>query len=90
MQFKTSVALALLPHLIAARFIERRDATATPTSPPGPSPTKPGIAPDCDKFHQVISGDACFVIEDKYKITDKQLHAWNKGIDQCKPRLILI
>lgn len=84
MQFKASVALALLPQFIAARYVGSSDSAATTTSPPGPSPTKKGIAPDCDKFHHVESGDVCFVIEKTYNMADNQLHAWNRGIDQCK------
>ncbi|KAL4985693.1 hypothetical protein BDW68DRAFT_189435 [Aspergillus falconensis] len=37
-----------------------------------PSPTQPGLAVGCDKFHKVASGDQCGTIEAKYGITNAQ------------------
>ena len=50
-----------------------------------PSPTQPGIAPNCDKFHLVQSGDTCSSIASRYGITLQDFYNWNKGVgSQCE------
>ncbi|KAL4877047.1 hypothetical protein BJY04DRAFT_231176 [Aspergillus karnatakaensis] len=56
-------------------------ATATTTASPF-EPTQPGIAPNCDKFHLVASGDQCDTIAAKYSITEAQFKEWNTDIDE--------
>ncbi|KAL2194972.1 hypothetical protein P885DRAFT_70992 [Corynascus similis CBS 632.67] len=48
----------------------------------GPTPTMPGVAPDCDKFHKVSSRDSCATIEAKYGIDDDLFKQWNTAIDE--------
>ncbi|KOS19721.1 hypothetical protein ESCO_001355 [Escovopsis weberi] len=49
-----------------------------------PSPTQPGIADNCDKYHKVVSGDGCGAIEAQYGISNDQFSQWNPNIDsQC-------
>ncbi|KAL4994067.1 hypothetical protein BDV10DRAFT_189402 [Aspergillus recurvatus] len=55
-------------------------ATATATGD-SPSPTQPGLAADCDRFHKVASGDQCDTIEANYGITNAQFSSWNPYID---------
>ncbi|PCG89476.1 hypothetical protein PENOC_106380 [Penicillium occitanis (nom. inval.)] len=51
--------------------------TATTTSV---GPTQTGIAANCDKYHNVVTGDSCAAIEDEYGITFAQLYKWNPAI----------
>ncbi|ODM18573.1 hypothetical protein SI65_06445 [Aspergillus cristatus] len=56
----------------------------TTKSSTGHSPTMPGLADNCDKFHKVSSGDQCDVIEKQYGISDNQFKKWNPEInDKC-------
>ncbi|RJE19225.1 LysM domain protein [Aspergillus sclerotialis] len=56
------------------------NSLTTTTSNPH-SPTQPGLAENCDKFHKVISGDQCGTIEAQYGITGAQFSKWNPYID---------
>lgn len=56
-------------------------STTTTAEPTGPSPTMPGIAEKCDKFHKIASGDQCDVIETLYGISDNQFKEWNSEIN---------
>ncbi|WEW59001.1 hypothetical protein PRK78_004469 [Emydomyces testavorans] len=60
---------------------------ATPSGPP--SPTQPGIAKDCDKFHLVSSGDTCITIETRYGISASQFMMWNPFINAACSNLWL-
>ena len=62
--------------------------TTTPSDPH--SPTQPGLAENCDKFHKVVSGDQCGTIESQYGITDAQFSKWNPYIDDGTLPYILI
>ena len=55
--------------------------STTSAEPSGPSPTIPGIAENCDKFHKIASGDQCDVIETLYGISDNQFKEWNSEIN---------
>ncbi|KAF3392823.1 LysM domain-containing protein [Penicillium rolfsii] len=44
-------------------------------------PTQPGLVANCDKFHEVASGDQCDTIEARYGITHNQFSSWNPYID---------
>lgn len=59
--------------------------TATTTkSASDHDPTIPGLAGDCDKFYQIVSGDQCDLVEKKNGISDSQFKQWNSQInDQC-------
>lgn len=49
----------------------------------------PGIAPDCDRFHKVKSGDQCESIASSNGITLDQLRAWNTEINAACSNLWL-
>ncbi|KAF9890423.1 hypothetical protein FE257_005828 [Aspergillus nanangensis] len=55
--------------------------TTTTSSGSAPGPTQPGIPANCDKFHQVVSGDQCDTIAAKYGITEAQFKALNPNVD---------
>lgn len=64
------------------------------TTAPGPkptddghSPTQPGIAKNCDKYHKIVSGDQCDAIESQNKITHEQFLKWNPAIDSSMSHL---
>ncbi|AEO70563.1 carbohydrate-binding module family 50 protein [Thermothielavioides terrestris NRRL 8126] len=65
--------------------------TSTTTSPSSttPSPLMPSLASDCNKFHQVQSGDACASIEQSAGITDDEFRSWNPTIDAACDNLWL-
>ncbi|KAK4233481.1 hypothetical protein C8A03DRAFT_19454 [Achaetomium macrosporum] len=51
---------------------------STTTMPPAfPTPTLPGVASNCDKFHKVSSHDTCNTVEQQYGISDSQFRQWN-------------
>lgn len=56
---------------------------STTNSAPAPSntPTMPGIAPTCDRFYKVKSGDQCDTVASSNGITVAQLKAWNTEIN---------
>lgn len=57
--------------------------TATTTSV---GPTQTGIAANCDKYYNVVTGDSCAAIEDEYGIPFAQLYEWNPAIgSNCEP-----
>ncbi|KAL0938065.1 LysM domain-containing protein-like protein 5 [Colletotrichum truncatum] len=51
-----------------------------PTINPTPQPVQDGMVDNCNRFHQVQSGDTCAVIASKAGVTVAQLAEWNKGI----------
>lgn len=58
--------------------------TSKPTTTTGngistPTPTQPGMTPNCDKFHFVATGDNCENIAKAAGITTAQFIAWNTG-----------
>ncbi|TQW00805.1 LysM domain-containing protein [Cordyceps javanica] len=55
---------------------------STPTSDPVPSPHQTGITKDCDKYYQVVKGDTCDSVTDKFGISRDQLTKWNTAIDK--------
>ncbi|KAL3954153.1 hypothetical protein ACCO45_012109 [Purpureocillium lilacinum] len=66
------------------------------TTAPGPkptddghSPTQPGIAKNCDKYHKIVSGDQCDAIESQNKITHEQFLKWNPAIDSNCSNLLI-
>lgn len=46
----------------------------------GPQPQQPGIVKNCKQFYQVQSGDGCYVIGQKYGISQAQFLLWNSGV----------
>lgn len=52
---------------------------------PTPTPTHPGISPNCDAFVLVVQGDTCASIAKANGITLAQFVAWNTGVggEQC-------
>ncbi|KAI6362067.1 hypothetical protein MCOR25_006302 [Pyricularia grisea] len=81
MQLTRFLAAWLLPALAMAQTTTFQTSTitstATATAPATPSPTMPGLAPDCDGFHKLVDGENCFGIASKYGITMDQLYTWN-------------
>ncbi|SPO01631.1 uncharacterized protein DNG_04305 [Cephalotrichum gorgonifer] len=73
----THVSGALLPSA----------TTSAPT--PNYTPTMPGIAPTCDRFYMVKSGDQCDTIASSNAITVAQLRAWNTEINAACSNLWL-
>lgn len=63
-----------------------RPLSTTSTTPPapgasGPQPQQPNVRTDCQRFHQVISGDTCDVIVDRYRtFTTQQFISWNPDV----------
>lgn len=56
----------------------------TPTSEPsGPTPQMPGIVDNCNSYHEVVSGDNCYIIEQKYNISLAQFLMWNTEVDDA-------
>lgn len=45
-----------------------------------PTPTQPGMTPNCDRFHFVVTGDTCDSIAKAAGITTAQFVAWNTGV----------
>jgi hypothetical protein len=45
-----------------------------------PGPTMAGIAPNCDKWHTVVSGDFCWSIWQTYAITEAEFLEWNPAV----------
>ncbi|KAL1844415.1 hypothetical protein VTK73DRAFT_2594 [Phialemonium thermophilum] len=64
-------------------------ATTTTAPAPSNSPTMPGVAPNCDRFHKIQSGDQCDAIARTYGITVAQLRSWNTQIDAACSNLWL-
>lgn len=62
--------------------------TTTTSVGSAPGPTQPGVPANCDKFHQVASGDQCDTIAAKYGITAAQFMVMNPNIDACKANLL--
>lgn len=54
---------------------------ATAPTQTGPSPQMPSLASNCNKYHQVQSGDGCQAIEQGAAISDAQFRAWNPTVD---------
>jgi len=59
-------------------------ATATP-DPTGcttahPSPTQPGSVCDCIRWHEVVPGQTCLEIQERYRLTPDQFLRWNPNV----------
>lgn len=63
--------------------------STTTTAAPSNSPTMPGVAANCDRFHLVESGDTCDAIASSSGITSAQLRAWNTEINAACSNLWL-
>ncbi|KAH8846828.1 hypothetical protein MCOR27_003592 [Pyricularia oryzae] len=86
MQLTRFLSAWLLPAMAMAQTttFQTSTTTATATAPATPSPTMPGLAPNCDGFHKLESGDNCYEVAAKYGITMTQLYAWNTVVnDTC-------
>lgn len=55
--------------------------STTTSATPSIYPTMPGIAPNCDRFYKVKSGDTCESVASSNGITIDQLRAWNTEIN---------
>jgi LysM repeat protein len=56
--------------------------TTTSTAPtPSNSPTMPGAASNCNKWHKIVSGNTCETIAAKNTITVAQFRKWNTQIN---------
>lgn len=56
------------------------DTTPTATSVLTPSPVQTGIAANCDKFCEVVSGDDCAIVAADWGITLVNFYAWNPAV----------
>ncbi|KAJ5116977.1 hypothetical protein N7456_001325 [Penicillium angulare] len=54
--------------------------TSTGNGVTTPTPIQPGMVSDCDKFHEVVSGDGCQAIADDADITLAEFEAWNTEV----------
>ncbi|KAF8457847.1 hypothetical protein BDZ91DRAFT_785929 [Kalaharituber pfeilii] len=52
--------------------------TAQPTGPPGP--VQEGQPENCNKWHLVVAGDNCNVLENTYFLTHAQFLLWNPSV----------
>lgn len=66
--------------------------TSTTTTSTGPtnSPTMPGLAPNCDGFYKVSSGDTCDVIAKSNGITTAQFKSWNTEINDSTYKVRIV
>ncbi|KAL2125946.1 hypothetical protein VTI74DRAFT_2157 [Chaetomium olivicolor] len=64
-------------------------STTTTAPTPSNSPTMPGIAPNCDRFYRIKSGDQCDTIAASNGITVAQLRSWNTEINAACSNLWL-
>lgn len=55
----------------------KKTTTSTGNGVTTPTPTQPGIVSNCNKFHEVVSGDGCQAIANAAGITWAQFEAWN-------------
>ncbi|KAJ4165703.1 hypothetical protein LMH87_007324 [Akanthomyces muscarius] len=70
--------------LLGALLCAARHALAQDTQPSGP--TMPNIVSNCNAFHTVKegSGDSCYTISQKYKISLDNFYKWNPDVkDDC-------
>lgn len=87
MNYKSLIALGLLPELLsAASFATVTTTTPTPTTvsatkPDTHFPTQPGTVKNCDKFYKVVAGDECLIVESKNDISEDQFQEWNPSIN---------
>lgn len=86
MQLTRFLSAWLLPAMAMAQTttFQTSTTTATATAPATPSPTMPGLAPNCDGFHKLESGDNCYEVAAKYGITMTQLYAWNTVVNDSE------
>ncbi|KAI1164550.1 hypothetical protein F5B18DRAFT_650627 [Nemania serpens] len=62
-------------------YVGEQVCVSVKTGPVCPAPTKPGIAPSCNKCYKVVSGDTCQGVLNANHITLAQLRAWNPDIN---------
>ncbi|GAA91092.1 carbohydrate-binding module family 50 protein [Aspergillus luchuensis CBS 106.47] len=63
--------------------------TTTASYVTAPAPTPSGTTFDCYKWHVIISGDYCALLESEYGITFTQLQSWNSNLNSTCGNLIL-
>jgi hypothetical protein len=61
----------------AAEVVRRAAHTSYKTT--ADLPTQTGIAPNCNKFYDIVSGDDCGTVEAAFGVTKAQFLAWNVG-----------
>jgi len=59
---------------------KKETSTTTKSAPPAVK-TQPGVVSKCKKFHKVASGEGCWAVENKYKITHANFAKWNPMLD---------
>ena len=69
---------AVIVDLNAADVV-RRQAAHTSYKTTADLPTQTGIAPNCNKFYDIVQGDDCGTVEAAFRITKEQFLAWNVG-----------
>ena len=75
--YAKAIDIPNLNTLTAACCVRGPATTATTTSL---DPTQTGITTNCDEYYNVVTGDSCAAIENKYGITFAQLYEWNPAI----------
>ena len=61
--------------------------SSTPVAAPGPTPT--GTTQECYKWHMVVSGDNCQLLQNTLGVTMAQLVAWNPNLKADCSNLML-
>lgn len=62
----------------------RRQATSPSWGSTPNAPTMTGPAPDCNKWHTIVSGESCGTVEQAFGITHQQFISWNPAVsDDC-------
>jgi hypothetical protein len=58
-------------------------------NPTAPTPTQPVAVCGCAKWHEVVSGDTCAVIIQKYGLDGEDFYRWNSNVGgQCELLLL--
>ncbi|KAJ5165060.1 uncharacterized protein N7500_006890 [Penicillium coprophilum] len=74
-----------LDYYVCVSIVGSKPSTTTsPTSPTNgvttPTPIRPGMVANCDKFHMVVDGDECRALANSNGITLDQLVTWNPEV----------
>ncbi|KAK2845291.1 hypothetical protein FQN49_005861 [Arthroderma sp. PD_2] len=69
-----------VPTSEAPTLAERKTPAPKCSATDLPSPTQPGAVCECEKWHQVASGDVCDDIQKKYKVSADDFNSWNPDV----------
>lgn len=75
----TIVVEAGIVHVPAAGLMGRASTAHTSYQTTADAPVQTGIASNCNKFYDVVTGDNCATVEEAFGITNEEFLAWNVG-----------